>query len=301
MARVAARPGQTTHENDAQPQTSLILRVKRKIETAWNRCQIGHRSSYSVERLLAFRDYCERTSIAHAVAICVFTPIPALVVALLIDCIPLRRPSDGWQANYGLWIRQLLAMFCESVGVVYQMREVMDAGAISNAGAVKVGLGTAISSVLVTIVVAALWKFPIPFGYVLLLNVYILLFATCMVLVVGPRVLMRSSALQQQIKSQLFIIANQGIVAVFYPIFSAIFTRLSGIQQTAFVLVMPMIKFFTKQNIANAAENCHEYVGPIVVFSVDLFNIYYVAICMQTSKSVGTTLIIMAADSFHLF
>ncbi|EGZ22221.1 hypothetical protein PHYSODRAFT_440510, partial [Phytophthora sojae] len=37
-----------------------------------------------------------------------------------------------------------------------------------------------------------------------------------------------------------------------------------------------------------------------VVFSVDLFNVYYVAICMQTAKSLLTTLIIIAADSFHV-
>lgn len=114
-----------------------------------------------------------------------------------------------------------------------------------------------------------------------MLKSYVLVFSVCMVLVIGPRVLSRSSLLRQQIKSQLFIIANQGIVAVCYPIFSAVFNRLSATEQAAFVFLMPMIKFLTKQNIANAAKNSHEYVGPIVVFSVDLFNVYYVAICIN--------------------
>ncbi|GMF22045.1 unnamed protein product [Phytophthora fragariaefolia] len=60
---------------------------------------------------------------------------------------------------------------------------------------------------------------------------------------------------------------------------------------------MPLIKFLTKQNIANTAKNSHEYLGPMVVFSVDLFNVYYVAICMQTAKSLATTLIILTTDS----
>ncbi|KAJ8578679.1 hypothetical protein ON010_g526 [Phytophthora cinnamomi] len=276
--QVAARPGQSTQEAHEKVKVPQISRVKRKLD----RSQIGHRSEYSVEWLLAFHDYCQRPSTTHAVAVCVLTAIPALLIALTIDCIPLRPPSQGWRANYGLWIRRILAMFCKAVGVVFQVRDVIDA------------------AFLVTIMVAALWKFPAPFGYVLLLNVYVLLFATSMILVIGPRVLKGSPTLHKQIKSQLFIIANQGVVAVFYPVFSAIFTRLSGIEQTAFILAMPMIKFFTKQNIANAAENCHEYVGPLVEFSVDVFNVYYVAIWMQTSKSVATTLAIMAADSFHL-
>ncbi|GMF22039.1 unnamed protein product [Phytophthora fragariaefolia] len=63
---------------------------------------------------------------------------------------------------------------------------------------------------------------------------------------------------------------------------------------------MPLIKFCTKQNIAYAAKSYHEYVGPVVVFSVDLFNVYYVAICMQASKSIITTLIIMGTGTFHV-
>ncbi|KAG3093371.1 hypothetical protein PI124_g16503 [Phytophthora idaei] len=125
-------------------------------------------------------------------------------------------------------------------------------------------------------------------------------FSIFTVLVVGPRVLIRSPMLRKQFRSQFIIIVNQGVVAIYYPIFSAVFNRLSGIQQTAFIFVMPMIKFFTKQNIANAAKSYHEYVGPVVVFSVDLFNVYYVAISMQSSKSIATTLIIMDTDSFHV-
>ncbi|KAI9980990.1 hypothetical protein PInf_010340 [Phytophthora infestans] len=52
---------------------------------------------------------------------------------------------------------------------------------------------------------------------------------------------------------------------------------------------MPMIKFVTKQIIADAAKNLHEFVGPIVVFSLDVFNVFYVAICMQAATSTLTT------------
>ncbi|KAG2812284.1 hypothetical protein PC112_g15244 [Phytophthora cactorum] len=171
---------------------------------------------------------------------------------------------------------------------------------ISNTGAGTIALGTATSCVLVTIAVANAWKFPIPFGYVLMTNLYVLIFFVWMILGIGPRIIARSSMLRQQIKAQLFIIANQGVVVVCYPVFSAVFDRLSATQQGVFVFLMPMIKFFTKQNIANAAKNSHEYVGPMVVFSVDLFNVYYVAICMQSAKSLVTTLIIIATDSLFI-
>ncbi|KAF4041823.1 hypothetical protein GN244_ATG05859 [Phytophthora infestans] len=170
-------------------------------------------------------------------------------------------------------------------------------GTISNIQASFIALGTAVTCVLATIAVAEVWKFPIPFGYVLMTNVYVIILFVWMILGIGPRVLASSTVLRQQIKAQLFIIANQGVVVVCYPVFSAVFERLSATQQGFFVFLMPIIKFCTKKNIANAAKNSHEYVGPMVVFSVDLFNVYYVAMCMQTAKSLATTLVIIATDS----
>ncbi|KAG2891973.1 hypothetical protein PC129_g14318 [Phytophthora cactorum] len=281
-------------------QAYRFARLRHKISAGWQRSRISHRSEYSVERLLAFRDYHRSTSATRVVAVCALAPIPALLVALAIDCIPLRSPSEGWRANYAVWIRLVVAMFFEALGVVMQVREVIITGTISNTGAGTIALGTATSCVLVTIAVANAWKFPIPFGYVLMTNLYVLIFFVWMILGIGPRIIARSSMLRQQIKAQLFIIANQGVVVVCYPVFSAVFDRLSATQQGVFVFLMPMIKFFTKQNIANAAKNSHEYVGPMVVFSVDLFNVYYVAICMQSAKSLVTTLIIIATDSLFI-
>ncbi|ETI43391.1 hypothetical protein F443_11638 [Phytophthora nicotianae P1569] len=300
MNRVKLKPLPATKHSQRNEYTSFYSRFKRKISSLWHRSQIGHRSEYSVERLLAFRDYYQRTSLARAVVICVVSPLPALLVALAIDSIPLRPPSDGWRENYAVWIRLLLAIFAEALGVALQVRGVIVPGAMSSTGAVIIALGTAISSVLVTIAVAAMWKFPIPYGYVIMLNLYVLFFVIYMIFVLGPRALASSPVLRQQIKSELFIMANQSGVAVAYPIFSAVFNYLSGINQSLFIFVMPLIKCITKLNIANSATSFHEYVGPIVVFSVDLFNVYYVAICMQASKSMSTTLILMAFDGFHV-
>ncbi|KAG3201721.1 hypothetical protein PC128_g3713 [Phytophthora cactorum] len=131
-------------------------------------------------------------------------------------------------------------------------------------------------------------------GYIAMRKLQIQLFE------IGPRLLAQSSILRQQIKSQLMIVSTQGVVAVAYPLFSAVFNQLTGIEQTAFVIVMPVIKFVTKQIIADAAESLNENLGPIVVFSVDVFNVFYVAICMQAATSTVTTLLFVGADSFHV-
>ncbi|POM72793.1 Hypothetical protein PHPALM_10439, partial [Phytophthora palmivora] len=292
------------NQRNSKPQEnqliSLFVKVKATISSLWNRSQIGHRHEYSVERLLAFRDYYQRTSITRTVAICILSPLPAFMTTLAIDCIPLRPPSDGWKENYALWIRLLLAIFIEAFAVTFQVRAVIVPGTITIFQGVKIALGTATCSVLATMAVAALWKFPIPYGYIIMLNLYVVFFVIYTILSIGPQMLAQSPVLKQQIKSELAVMMSQSCVAVAYPVFSAVFNRLSGAHQALLIFVMPLIKFITKQNIANSAGSFYEYVGPVLVFSVDLFNIFYLAICMQTAKSMTTTLIIIGIDSFHV-
>ncbi|KAF4027950.1 hypothetical protein GN244_ATG20409 [Phytophthora infestans] len=266
----------------------------------WHRSQIGHRSEYSVERLLAFRDYYKRASFSRVVAVCILTPIPAISVTLLIDCTPLKDPSEGWHANYAFWFRWFLALVAVSVGVTLQVREAILPGVISNTGAAIIALGTSLVDVSMTLAVAVLWQFPIPFGYILMVGPYLLIVLSFTLLVVGRQRLTESPILCQQIKAQATIIFAQGAVAMAYPVFTAVFYQLSGPQQTVFIIVIPIFKQVTKVIIANAAGGLHEYVGPIVVFSVDVFNVFYVAICMQISKTMLTTLLIIASDGFHV-
>ncbi|GMF22042.1 unnamed protein product [Phytophthora fragariaefolia] len=271
-----------------------------RIALLWHRCHIGQRSEYSVERLLAFRDYYQRASITRVIGVCVLTPIPSLLTALLIGCTPLESPSAGWKANYAAWIRLLIATTVATMGVVYQVIGVIEPAGISIAKAFVISFATASCNVLTMLSSAATWTFPTPFGYALSIAPFVMFFSSFIVLAIGPRQLYNSLPLRQDMKSALLVICSQGVVAGCYVLFSAVFNRLSGVQQAAFTFVTPLVKFLTKQNIANAAESFHEYVAPLVVFSVDLFNVFYVAICMQVSKSIGTTLIIMASDSLHL-
>lgn len=63
---------------------------------------------------------------------------------------------------------------------------------------------------------------------------YVIIFSSWTVLVIGPRLLLQSSLLRQQIKAQLLTVATQGVVAVAYPLFSAVFNRLSDAPDQVF-------------------------------------------------------------------
>lgn len=78
MTRVATEPT-STH----RPQDTWCAAVA----SSWHRCHIGERSEYSVERLLAFRDYYQRTSTTRVFTVCILSPVPSLLTALLLDCL----------------------------------------------------------------------------------------------------------------------------------------------------------------------------------------------------------------------
>ncbi|EGZ17997.1 hypothetical protein PHYSODRAFT_500638 [Phytophthora sojae] len=245
-----------------------------RVTRSWHQCHIGHRSHYSIERLLAFRDYHERTSNCRATAVCLLSSLPELAVTLAIDCIPLRTPSTDWRENNHMWVRWFLALFGIALRLAAHLKQTIPGNLISTCRALSIALATAISCVVLPILLAATWRFPIPFGYVLLVAPFVSLFWFFTGLTIGRRTLSKSSVLRQNIKTHLLINCTQGFVAVACPVFSAVFTHLSGTKQAAFVFVMPIIKFTTKQVIATAAADLHEYIGPIVVLSVDLFNGY---------------------------
>lgn len=70
--------------------------------------QVGRQGSYSIERLMSLDCYCNTTSWTRVILVCVFTPISALLVAVLLEYLPLRSPSEGWAANWMLWLHLLL-------------------------------------------------------------------------------------------------------------------------------------------------------------------------------------------------
>ncbi|EGZ17574.1 hypothetical protein PHYSODRAFT_499078 [Phytophthora sojae] len=77
----------------------------------WSDLQIGRQGSYSVERLESLDNYCKTTSKTRAMMVCLLTPLPALSTAVLLECLPLRPPSEGWKANWMFWIRLSLMVF----------------------------------------------------------------------------------------------------------------------------------------------------------------------------------------------
>jgi hypothetical protein len=71
----------------------------------WEATQVELHGSYSTDRVLDLANYARGTSWARAAFVVLVTPVPCLVVTVLIDVQQLADPSEGLQANTVFFLR----------------------------------------------------------------------------------------------------------------------------------------------------------------------------------------------------
>jgi hypothetical protein len=297
MFGVRVRPAALPHSSRLELFDRHLLRGAL---SKWKQFQIGHQHHYSVERALAFRDYCDRTSRTRVVVVCVLTLVPSFLVAILIECIPLRPPSEGWKANYEYWIRLFVSSVPSALGSNYIVKEGLDPGVVSYLRLCLAAVYSNVCNTALLLGFAAATAFPVPYGSVMTVVPYAVITTVFMMLAIGPCVIARSAKLRQQTLVQILAFGALGLMQVVYSSFGSIFNELSGYEQTLFVFVLPGLKFLVKQCVARAYRHLHECVGLTIVFSVDVCNVLYVVACMQTATSTLTTVAMIATDGFFI-
>ncbi|POM66326.1 Hypothetical protein PHPALM_17827 [Phytophthora palmivora] len=220
---------------------------------------------------------------------------------LLIECIPLKGPEEGWKANWTMWVRVMVASIFVGGGIVFLSRAIIEEGKISVTRAIGITIVSAILYAALGCLLAATWKYPIPFGMVLMVCPFVSIIMNLILLSIDFKDLKTNKKLRKQLVGHIIGSSAQSLLVVAYPTFNAVFLHLSGSQQAIFMLVLPVIKFITKQIIAKVATYLEDYIGVVIVFSVDVFNVLYVAICMQTARSSLTTILVMSSDILQIF
>lgn len=177
---------------------------------------------YSVERLQALSKYCNGTSPLRVVLVCFLLPTPALLIAVVHECIPLQDPADGWKANIGAWIRLGLIGFSCSIALIVQTNAMVPLSKVTKAKTVF----AALVYVFAQMIVASAWVHPIPLGYVWFVPVFSSALVIMFLLMIGPKGFQSNPTLGLQRRRQLGIIAVEILLCCIYPVFSAIYLRL---------------------------------------------------------------------------
>lgn len=284
------------------PPNQVATAIKRqwhKLVHAFSRLHVGHRGFYSIERLQALDDYCRDTSLLRVLGVCVMLPLPALLVAICMEFIPLQDPFEGWKANYGLWLRFVVGNLGIGLGFILQMKQLVPGLGLTKLKIVGIAVASTSLGLGFMMTVAILWVFPIPFSLVLVVPPYMTSLVVCFLVGIGRKPFKQNPNLWRDLLKQIYIILAQAMLAVVYPAFGAVYSSLSKHAQAGFVLVLPVMKVIMQNVVAWCSMHLEEYVPGITVFSVELFNALYVAKCMQNASSIFTFVAIMGIDALE--
>ncbi|GMF26385.1 unnamed protein product [Phytophthora lilii] len=293
----------STVSASALPQTTAMrLQTFLKTQCAkfvdkWYSFQLAHYGGkYSIERMLAFEEYVRTTSIDHVLLLTIGVPFIVIGLILCQESIPLQNPADGWEMNYGFWIRAGL------VGVT-----------IGNAASIQIGfwldvppftlkqiviycllMGT--GYIAAGMLTARLWVFPIPFFMFTLCLVTTLIIIVYIRLVVGAKAFRHILSRHEQLRRLYKVGTVQALLFIIYPAYQVLFTKASSANyELPVLLILPTVRLVLKWVFSSAAAHKEDMIPAQVVFTVDFFDSFYLTTFIQ-AVSPTTLAVVMIVD-----
>lgn len=86
-------------------------------------------------------------------------------------------------------------------------------------------------------------------------------------------------------------------MAILYPVYQVLFNAVTGAQnEIPALLLLPIMKLGTKNFLSCTISHMEDMLPQTVIFTVDFFNSFYLATCMQSASSLTSVLTAMAVD-----
>ncbi|KAL8004127.1 hypothetical protein Plhal703r1_c11g0059551 [Plasmopara halstedii] len=267
-----------------------------RLEKKWNDIQVGRQGSYSVERLESFHAYCETTSRLRVFLVCLLTPIPTLAVAVLLECLPLRHPSEGWKANWMFWIRLTIALFMMSIVSNLSFTTFIPVLNVSLIKVLTMAFLLTVMYITTMLIASSKIGFPLPFIEQVgnaILAIYIPL---VFMLVLGKSPFTKKSVCRPYLlRYQRFQYAYFAL-AILYPYYKALYDSTSPPYRKFTVIMLPIWKFGAKYFVLSATRELEDLMPQILSFTVDLYSTLFMSVCMSSAGSLLLSASFIVAD-----
>ncbi|POM73345.1 Hypothetical protein PHPALM_9816 [Phytophthora palmivora] len=277
-------------------QSKPLLSGWRCVWEKWRNLQVGRQGSYSIERLESLDYYCKTTSRSRVVLVCILTPLPSLLLIVLLECLPLRPPSEGWASNWVFWIRLGITIFTMTfAGMTKLVAFAPDFNAALSKRLI-VACGASAAYVATALLGANTIGFPIPMMWILggsFMSIYVPVLA---LLVFGFAPFAKNSPCQQNMQRfSRYFFAYMTLAGVF-PFYKVLYEFIPMRFRGIVIVVLPLWRLAAKQFLIRATRELEDFMPEIVAFTVDFFSALFVSVCMSTSGSMELAVLFVAAD-----
>lgn len=267
---------------------------------AWESLHVSTQGKYSLERLMALHTYHQHATLLRAVVVCILTPLPALFASILLECIPLQPPSDGWRANWGFWVRGSLTFFAVVYLMATQLRMLVPDMKLTNYKCMVVGVWTTVVVISLLLGVSEAIGFPIPMVVTLSSVPGSIVGLASIFLVARIHPFRLEPVMRAQLSLVLRTVLSASVLLTVYPLYNALFLSVTPVYQSLLIVALHVLKMAAKKSVAHAASHLEDYLPEYVVMLVDFFNSLYLTACMQNARSIATMLLIIGLDLSQL-
>ncbi|KAK1946754.1 hypothetical protein P3T76_002306 [Phytophthora citrophthora] len=277
-----------------------LWNVLRRVGEAWISVQVEFQGRYSVKRLSRFKDYMVVTSFTRVMAIAFLSPLPCLLLALIVEAVPLEDPARGVRDNWVFLIRFGFVTGLMVGSMVFTMGRNVPALIVKTRHVLTIAVLSATAAVATLYAVGSTTVFPVPFTMLLASPPSIVVYGICFAIFWG-RQFKADPAIQKEMEQQTTVLNCQVSLTLIYPMYIFGFTSFTGVYQTIFVVVLPIIKLLAKNWVSRALKGHNDLKPEAVIFNVEVFNALYIANALQVASTQASTVTIMAVDVLHFW
>lgn len=272
-----------------------MQRLLEHLETLWDRVQVEHKGSYSVERMQSVKKYSEETSLVRALSVLIFTPIPCLVAVLCTDCFKLASLAEGVSHSQLLWLRTAMVNFFISWTQIKRCHRFVTGLPETPRFDLAASWALALSTTGFLWVLALSIDFPLPFAslvggigwWTLAVPLFFIRFGSFV---------RASPEISHQTKLFTWSIVSEMNTVSLYSVYTVVFVGLGVNEQIAFSLLLPIMKIASKNITRRLFQHKEDLIPEVVVFTTEMFHSLFLVIFLQNSRSIGTTFVLMAVD-----
>ncbi|KAF1774562.1 hypothetical protein GQ600_15182 [Phytophthora cactorum] len=274
--------------------------VFRRLWAVWMAMQVEFHGRYSLERLGRLNSYMQTASLCRVMSVAFLSSFPCLVLAILVEAVPLAAPEDGVRANWVFLIRFGFVTGLMVGSMVFQMGQNVPALIVKTRHIITIAVLSAGAAVITLYAVASATVFPVPFTMLLASPPSIVMYGICFAIFWGAQ-FKADPSIQKEMEQQTTVLNCQISLTLIYPMYIFGFTSFTGAYQTIFVVVLPIIKLIAKNWVSRALAGHNDFKPEAVIFNVEVFNALYISNALQVASTQASTVTIMAVDLLHFW
>ncbi|KAE9120109.1 hypothetical protein PF010_g7610, partial [Phytophthora fragariae] len=222
-----------------------LSNIIQRLWRAWTSLQVEFQGRYSIDRLSKLKNYMENVSVGRITAWLLLSPLPCLILAVMVEAVPLAPPEDGVRANWVFLIRFGFVTGFMVGSLIFQMGRNVPALVVKMHHVLTIGILTALAAVGTLYAVASATTFPVPFSMLIASPPSVVVYAICFAIIWGAQ-FKASPTIQKEMEQQTTVLNCQLSLTLVYPMYIYGFTSFTGVYQTIFVIVLPIIKLIAK-------------------------------------------------------